>query len=105
MCQAAPPLSSSIHRDAARAILRHWGRLRCRSFGGLWLCVSGGCLLLLLPEQPALQPVEVDIDNRCRIEREDLRQSEAADDGIAERLANPRPAPGPTHPRHPTEQP
>src|SRR6266403_3420827 len=54
-----------------------------RSFGGLCLCAAGGRLLLLLPEQPALQPVEVDIDNRRRIEREDLRHCQAADDGIA----------------------
>src|SRR5204862_6479715 len=64
------------------------GGCDARSFGGLWLCVSGGCLLLLFPEQPALQPVEVDVDNRRRIERENLRQREPADDGVAERLAD-----------------
>src|SRR5258705_11651608 len=74
------------------------GGCDARSFGSLWLCVSGGCLLLLLPEQPALQPVEVDIDNRCRIERENLRQSEAPDDGAAGRLANLRA--DPRTPRH-----
>ena len=36
--------------------------------------------LALLPEQPALQPIEIDIDNRRRIEREKLRQRETADD-------------------------
>jgi hypothetical protein len=37
-------------------------------------------LLPLFSEQPGLQPVEVDIDDRRRIEGENLRQSEAADD-------------------------
>src|SRR6266851_6074348 len=61
-----------------------------RSFGGRRLCVTGGrrLVLLLFPEQPALQAVEVDIDNRRRIKCENLRQSEAADDGVTERLAN-----------------
>ena len=42
----------------------------------------------LLPEQPALQPIETDIDNRRDIEREKLRQRETADDGVTKRLAN-----------------
>ena len=45
-------------------------------------------MLLLLTEQPALQLVEIDVDNRRRIEGENLRQGEAADDGIAARLPN-----------------
>src|SRR6202023_1472159 len=65
------------------------GRLwPCRSFGGDWRSVAGGRLLPPLPEDPGLQPVEIDIDDRRRIERENLRQGQAADDGVTERLAN-----------------
>src|SRR6267378_6034081 len=76
-----------------------------RSFGGRRLWTAGSRrLLLLFPEQPGLQAVEVDIDDRRRIQREDLRQREAADDGIAERLANLRAYSRADHHRHATEQ-
>jgi hypothetical protein len=32
--------------------------------------------------------IEVEIDDRRRIERQNLRQKEAADDGVTERLVN-----------------
>src|SRR6267142_4720077 len=82
---------------------QHW-TLRSRSFGSRLLSVPGRCLLLLFSVQPALQPVEIDIDNRRRIKREKLRQSEAADDGIPERLANLRADPGTHHHRHAAKQ-
>jgi len=53
-------------------------------------------LLPPLPEDPGPQPVEADIDDWRRVEGENLRQSEAADDGVAERLANLRADPVPT---------
>src|ERR1700730_4890698 len=74
-----------------------------RSFGGRRRCISGSCRLLL-PEQPVLQLIEIDIDNRRRIESEYLRQSEAADDRVTERLANLRAAPRTHHHRHGAEQ-
>src|ERR1700730_13986258 len=73
------------------------------SFGGQWLGVAGGRLLPLLPEDPGLQPVEVDIDDRRRVERQNLRQKQAADDGVAERLAKLRADPSAHHHRHATE--
>src|ERR1700738_3990213 len=82
---------------AASAICDAW------SFGGCRLSVAGRHVCLYT-EQPGLQPVEIDIDDGRRIEGEDLRQGEAADDGVAERLANFRADPG-THPhRHATAQ-
>src|SRR5262245_17762829 len=39
-----------------------------------------------VPEQPALEVVEVEIDHRRRIERQDLRQCQTSDNGIAEWL-------------------
>src|SRR6267154_2542149 len=63
---------------------RHCDGCDPRSFGSRLLSVPGRCLLLLFSVQPALQPVEIDINNRRRIKRENLRQSEAAHDGIAE---------------------
>jgi hypothetical protein len=56
------------------------------------------------PEYPRLQLVKVDVDNRRRIEGENLRQGEAADDGVAERLPNFRAAPRTHHHRHAAEQ-
>src|SRR5262245_16650871 len=48
-----------------------------------WFGVDGVCGL---PRPPVLQPVEIEIDNRRRIEREDLADDEAADDCDAKRL-------------------
>ena len=63
--------SAKMHAVIARAAS---GRPRpCRSFGGQWLGAAGGRSLLLSPEEPGLQPVEVDIDDRRRIEGENLR--------------------------------
>src|SRR5579883_2284715 len=42
---------------------------------------------LALAEKPGLQAVEIEIDNRRRIEGEHLAEREAADHRIAERLA------------------
>src|SRR3984893_12034060 len=75
---------------ASRPALLFGGRRRCLTRSGL--------RLLLVAEQPSLRLVEIDINNRRRIERENLRQREAADDGIAERLANIRAHPTPHHP-------
>ena len=60
-------------------------------------------MLPLVPEQPGLQPVEIDIDDWRRIEGKNLRQSEAADDGVAERLTDLRSDPRAEHHRHGTE--
>src|SRR5712672_1473638 len=79
--------------------------MTCRSFRGLRLDMAGARLLLFSSsEDPALQPVEIDIDDRRRIESENLRQSEAADDGVTERLANLRADPRTYHHRHATKQ-
>src|ERR1700754_4609412 len=43
------------------------------SFGGRRLRLTGG-RMFLFAEQPSLQPVQVDVDNRRRIESENLRQ-------------------------------
>src|SRR5882724_2334001 len=61
-------------------------------------------LLLLFPEDPGLQPVKIDIDDRRRIESENLRQCEAADDGVAERLAKLRSDSAAEHHRNATKQ-
>src|SRR5580692_6717526 len=62
--------------------------LHHHSFGWLRLGTAGGRLLPVFPEGQGLQFVEVDIDDRRRIKSENLRQSQAADNGIAKRLAN-----------------
>ena len=46
----------------------------------------GGRCCLLLTEQPDLQPVEIEINHRRSVQREDLRHCKATDNGIAERL-------------------
>ena len=50
------------------------------------------------------ESIEVEIDDRRRIKREKLRYEQAADDGIAERLANLRADAGAQHHRHAAEQ-
>jgi len=72
---------------ARRVVERCPGRAKS-SFGRRRLRVTGGCLLFPFSEHPGLQSVQIDIDNRRRIEREYLRQSKATDDGVTERLAN-----------------
>src|SRR5262245_24385262 len=42
---------------------------------------------LAFAPEPAVQPVEHEIDHRRRVERQELRDQEAADDGDAERPA------------------
>jgi len=44
--------------------------------------------MLLFTEQPRLQPVEVDVDDRRREQREHLTDEQAADHCVAERLAD-----------------
>src|SRR4051812_23151422 len=66
--------------------------------------IRGGRLRSLSSEHPGLQPIEVDVDDRRRIERQDLRQSETADDGVAERLAKLRADPATQHHRYATKQ-
>src|ERR1700757_3321830 len=78
-------------------------RYDLRSFGGHWLCAAGS-RLLLVSEQPALQPVEIDVNDRRRIEREDLRHRESTDDGVTERLADFRADPRTHHHRDSAEQ-
>src|SRR6476620_7517982 len=78
--------------------------MTCLSFFGLRLGLAGGCLLLSSPRNPTLQPVAVDINDRCRIEGQNLRHSEAADDGIADRMANLRTNAPTQYLRHGTEQ-
>jgi hypothetical protein len=39
------------------------------------------------PQQP-LQPIEIEVDNWRREQRQDLGQDQAADNRVAERLAN-----------------
>jgi hypothetical protein len=41
----------------------------------------------LARRNPALQPIEIEIDHRRGEQREQLAQREAADHGVAERLA------------------
>jgi biotin operon repressor len=59
------------------------GCMTCRSFRSLQLRVSSGLLLLSSSHHPVLQLVEVDIDDRRRIEGQNLRHGEAAYDGVA----------------------
>src|SRR4029079_9374443 len=82
-------MSSAVAASAnpAQQILATPGTVTS-SFGWRQLRITGGCLLFLFAEQLRLQPVQVDIDDRRRIESEDLRQGQTADDGVAERLAN-----------------
>src|SRR5271169_1744995 len=61
-------------------------------------------LRLLLSKQPALQAVEIDIDHWCCIESEKLRQREATDDRVAERLADFRSDASAEHHRNAAEQ-
>src|SRR5262245_28400053 len=43
-------------------------------------------LMAALAAQPLLEPVEIEVDNRCRVEREQLAQRKPAHHCIAERL-------------------
>src|SRR3982074_327577 len=81
-----------------------WDDREPRLFGRRRLRMAGG-RVLLFAEQPGLQPVQVDVDNRRRIESENLRQGQTADDGVAERLAYLRADPGTHHHWHPTQEP
>src|SRR5262249_42781655 len=63
------------------------GAAPCRSFGRLRQRISGD-RFSLFPEHPGLQAIKVKIDDWRRIQGQDLRHGEAADDGVAERLAN-----------------
>src|SRR5690349_308357 len=74
------------------------------SFGWRRFRIAGDRLRFPFSEQSRLQPVEIDINNGRRIEREDLRQGETPDDGIAERLANFGTDSGTQHHRHGAEQ-
>src|SRR5689334_18855640 len=71
------------HAMVRPAGLRPPGSSRSASFGRHYLGAgagAGGGHGRRLAEQPALQPVEVDVDHRRRIQRENLRHGEAADD-------------------------
>src|SRR6516225_338912 len=59
---------------------------------------------MLLPEQPALQPIKVDVDDWRCVKRKYLRESKAADNGVAERLADFRSDAGTDHHRDGTEE-
>src|SRR6476660_8959160 len=54
-------------------------------------------------EQPVLQPVEIDVDHRCRVQREQLRYGETANDGVAQRLADLGAGTGAEHHRNAAE--
>ena len=60
--------------------------------------------MLLFSKQPCLQAIEIDIDDWRRIERENLRQCEAAYDGVAERLTNLRSYTAAEHHRNAAKQ-
>jgi len=59
---------------------------------------------MLSSEDPGLQPVKVDINDRRRIEGENLRKSQTPDDGVAERLAKLRADSATQHHRYATKQ-
>src|ERR1700722_17388344 len=69
---------------------RLFGRMRRHHLG--WASLSAP-----EPADKMTQPIEIDIDHRRGVERQQLRDQQAADDGIAERLAElgggPRAAP------------
>src|SRR6266700_3842231 len=54
---------------------------------GLRLRERSASRRLLILRQPARHPAEGEVDDRRRVERQELRDGEAADDGDAERLA------------------
>src|SRR5690348_2359730 len=53
---------------------------------------------------PTLQTIEIKIDDGRREQREYLRERQAADNGIAERLADLRTGAGAEHQRHTAEK-
>ena len=73
--------------------------MTCLSFFGLRLGLAGGCVLLSSSRNPTLQPVEVDINDGCRIESQQLAEKESADDGQAKRTAKFRANPAAQHQR------
>src|SRR5207248_4896919 len=54
-------------------------------------------------DRPA-EAVEIEIDDRRRVERQHLRQQQPADDAVAERLAYLGAGAGPEHQRHAAQQ-
>src|SRR6202165_1296008 len=99
----APPTAVAANMSRLEIMVYH-SLCAIQLFGGHRRCVAGGRRLRLFSEQPGLQPVEIDVDNRRRIEGENLRQSEATADGVTERLANLRANARTDHHRHATEQ-
>src|ERR1700704_6682102 len=74
-----PGMSASsmfiLKASAGRAMILLLLRVLVARWSSVARCRGGGRLLPPLPEDPGLQPVEVDIDDRRRIERQNLRQS------------------------------
>src|ERR1700719_1824042 len=56
------------------------------------------------PAQEAAQPIEIEIDHRRRVERQQLRDEQAADDAVAERLTDLGAGAGAEHQRHTAQQ-
>src|SRR6266851_2862633 len=52
----------------------------------------------------ASEPVEIEIDDRRRVERQHLRHQQTADNAVAEWLADFRAGAGPEHQRHAAQQ-
>src|SRR5262245_45640594 len=79
----SPPRSAKVPR--------WWRRSTARSRRIELFCWNRhACFLALvrpIAPEPGLQPSEIEIDDRRRVERQKLRQRQAADHGIAERLA------------------
>src|SRR5580765_5414750 len=53
-----------------------------------WFWGTVASLRLPARIEPGLQTLEVDVDDRCDVEREDLRDDQPANDGEAKRLAH-----------------
>src|SRR6266850_7432986 len=82
-----------------------------KSFGGLLDgAVRIGLRIMAGGVRPApackrvRKPVEIEIDHRCREQRQRLADDQAADHGVTERLADFRSGPGAEHQRHAAEQ-
>src|SRR5678816_1561503 len=54
-------------------------RLRASWLGGTWMGLGR-----VAPREPGLQPLEIEVDHRCDVEGEHLRQQQAPDHGEAE---------------------
>src|SRR5580704_1395136 len=97
---------SQVPRKIIEQILRSYGTSGAQVSRELFCSLGGDAQVLrrflmlgLLAAQPGLEAIEIEIDHRRREQCQELAQRQAADHGVAERMAQFRSRAGAEHQR------